>query len=346
MKKKLFSVGNGKYLKKEPKIQWNQEIRIAVITSLITLIAGTFFIWNIRNVSPGEYYGSELDRYFRQKIASELDIPNSESNITIDQKAQASASVTLDVDTVIVCGTYTTDSDYTQAGRYISVWERDDSSFWNELFRTEASYSLVFLEISKQEDFMSSTLRCLGCVFDDINDDGDDDICIGYSSKFADRGSIANIFLIRINSVWNIVTPDFSDINSKVHEKIGEQGRVLIDEFYFYRPEDAEDKHTVYSLGMYGTQYQIENPLWEGSDHLYCIAVNNDTSIMDTDHCVLAMMRFSVDNQLIFDPNWNNGEVYVTSYDEVDEDNEIRIVVDDRWGFQIDGFVYYGQDIR
>lgn len=190
MRKNLINMGKGRYLKKEPKIRWKQEIRVAIITSLITFVVGTFFIWNVRNMFPGEYSGTKLDEYFRQRLASELGTSNTAFNITIDRKEQAGASASLAVDTVIICGTYSAEPDQVKAGRYISIWERDESSFWNELFGTDASYSLAFLEISDQSSLPPSTLRCLGCAFDDLDDDGDDDITVGYDSKFADRVSI------------------------------------------------------------------------------------------------------------------------------------------------------------
>ncbi|MEE1327782.1 MAG: hypothetical protein UHS47_04475 [Oscillospiraceae bacterium] len=342
MRKKLFCKRNGKYLKKEEKIHWSSELRISFSTSILFLLFTTFVVWMVHNISPGRFVGEDLDRYFKQKLVQELNSSISESEIIIEQREVAIASDAVIEDTVIVCGAFDPKSDGLQAGRFISIWERGSLGFWNELFETETSYDLVFLRISEEACYNQSTLMCAECAFEDLNDDGLNDVRVKYNTRFADRESTANVFLLRNNHGWDMVSPDFSNIEREILAQIDQQGIVMIDKFSFIDPKCSNNQQYVYSLAMYGKIYVIENPLWGKHDYLYYIAVNNGTALLKTDHCALVMMRFTSDHKLVRDPNWNNGQVYVASTVDFD----FRSFTDEHWGIQIDDIVYYGEDVK
>lgn len=212
-------------------------------------------------------------------------------------------------------------------------------SFWNELFSTKARYEIVSLQVS-DDDHLFSTLNCKTCSFEDLNCDGSDEIHIQYLSNFADRSSVADVFLFRNDTGWDMITPDFSGVEDEIASQIHENGFAMLEMFEFHEPDRPETGTTIYSLAMYGSTYQVENPIWGGYDCLYLIAVNNNTSIMATDHCALVMMRFTDNHRLVRDPNWNGGNVYVDSCENFD----LSDVIDEKWGYQVDGMIFYGMD--
>ena len=327
--------------KKEEGIKWFQEIRIAFMTSILFLLFTTCILWIAHCVSPGEYSGDKLRQYFTNELADALDISVQTADITVEQQLQADASGALKSDTVLLCGTYCPGEDQLATGRFISVWERGELSFWNELFSTKAPYNIALLQVS-DDNHIFSTLNCKSCSFEDLNCDGSDKIHIQYLTNFADRTSEADVFLFHSNTGWDIVAPDFSGVESEIAGQISKNGFAMLDTFAFHEPDKPEVETIIYSLAMYGAICQVENPIWGGYDYLYCIAVNDDTAIMSTDHCALVMMRFSDEYDLVRDPNWNSGNVYVDSCENLD----INRVVDARWGVQVDGTVFYGMDVE
>ena len=62
---------------------------------------------------------------------------------------------------------------------------------------------------------------------------------------------------------------------------------------------------------------------------------------MHTDHFAIVMMRLSDENKMVRDPNWNSGKVYVGKCEKVD----LEQIIDERWGYQTGGLIFYGDDI-
>ena len=71
-------------------------------------------------------------------------------------------------DALVICGTYYTDMEY-PTGRFISIWERKNRSFWNELFGAKESYEIVFIRACEDQNNNSYTLMCQRCYFEDVN---------------------------------------------------------------------------------------------------------------------------------------------------------------------------------
>lgn len=111
------------------KIHWFQEIRIAFLTSVLFLIFTTSVLWVAQVFSPGEYSGERLRQYLLVKLANKLEVSPTEEALVIEQQVEATSSKSLQSDTIILCGTYRSDSDQIKFGRYISIWERKDQSF-------------------------------------------------------------------------------------------------------------------------------------------------------------------------------------------------------------------------
>lgn len=331
----------GRYLKRKEKINWSQEIRIAFLTSILFMFFTTFAFWIAHNVSPGEFNGEKLEQYFAKNIARELELSYKTASIEFEQKLEFIPQSSGLEDTMLICGTYRTDMEY-PSGRFISVWERKERSFWNELFGTKESYEIVFIRVCEDQYNGPHTLMCQSSCFDDLNSDGSDDIRIQYQTYFADRVSIADIFLLHIDDNWVLSVPDFSVIEDEIESQISDHGFVFLDAFTFFDPADKENVSTIYSLAMYGTIYEINNPIWGGIDYLYLIAVNNGTSVLESNYCALVMMRFSNEGQIVQDPNWNSAGIYITPCDELDLAN----LVEEKWGFQTEGgLIFYGNDV-
>lgn len=330
----------GRYIKKAPKINWAQEIRIAFFTSILFLLFTTFSFWIAHRVSPGEFNGEKLEKYFANEIASELQIRPQEAKIEFDQEQEFFAQNSRSEDTMVICGSYQKDADCAN-GRFISVWERKDHGFWNELFGTKESYEIVFIRVC--EDINApKTLMCQNCSFQDVNSDEVEDIRIQYKTNFADRVSFAEIFLLHIDDSWFLSVPDLSEIETEIESQIDPDGFAFLDTFTFRDPADAKNTSTVYSLAMYGAVYDVDNPIWGGSDYLYLIAVNNGTSVFESNYCALVMMRFTNDGQMVPDPNWNRAGVYITSCDGL----ELASLVEEKWGYQTgSGMIFYGDDV-
>lgn len=330
----------GKYLKRKEKINWSQEIRIAFLTSILFLFFTTFAFWIAHNVSPGEFNGEKLEQYFAKNIATELDLSYKTASIEFEQELEFLSQSSGSEDTMLICGTYRIDMEY-PSGRFISVWERKDRSFWNELFGTKESYEIVFIRVCEDQYNGPHTLMCQNSCFEDVNSDGSDDIRIRYQTYFADRVSNADIFLLHIDDSWVLSVPDFSTIEDEIENQISSRGFVFLDTFTFFDPADRGNVSTIYSLAMYGTIYELSNPIWGGMDYLYLIAVNNGTTVYESNYCALVMMRFSDDGQMVQDPNWNSAGIYISSCDELDLAN----LVEEKWGFQTGGLIFYGHDV-
>lgn len=331
----------GRYLKRKEKINWSQEIRIAFLTSILFMFFTTLSFWIAHNVSPGEFNGEKLEQYFAKNIARELELSYKTASIEFEQELEFIPQRSGLEDTMLICGTYRTDMEY-PSGRFISVWERKERSFWNELFGTKESYEIVFIRVCEDQYNGPHTLMCQSSCFDDLNSDGSDDIRIQYHTYFADRVSIADIFLLHIDDNWVLSVPDFSTIEDEIESQISDQGFVFLDVFTFFDPADKENMSTIYSLAMYGTIYELNNPIWGGMDYLYLIAVNNGTSVLESNYCALVMMRFTDEGQIVQDPNWNSAGIYITSCDELD----LGTLVEEKWGFQTEGgLIFYGNDV-
>lgn len=322
------------------KIHWFQEIRIAFLTSVLFLIFTTSVLWVAQVFSPGEYSGERLRQYLLVKLANKLEVSPTEEALVIEQQVEATSSKSLQSDTIILCGTYRSDSDQIKFGRYISIWERKDQSFWNELFGTDAPYEIKFLQVlsSKQE---YGVMECANCDFVDLNSDGADELHISYRSHFADRTATADVFLTHCDNGWNIISSDLSGVENEILDQLEGNGYILLDEFNFCSIDQFSTNTTVYSLALYGQLLQIINPIWGDYNFLYYIAVNNGTDLMHTDHFAIVMMRLSDENKMVRDPNWNSGKVYVGKCEKVD----LEQIIDERWGYQTGGLIFYGDDI-
>ena len=136
--------------------------------------------------------------------------------------------------------------------------------------------------------------------------------------------------------------PDFSVIEDEIESQISPDGFVFLDTFTFFDSSDKENVSTIYSLAMYGTIYELDNPIWGDLDYIYLIAVNNGTSVLESNYCALVMMRFSDGGQIVNAPNWNSAGIYITSCDEL----ELNNLVEEKWGIQTEeGLIFYGNDV-
>ena len=180
-------------------------------------------------------------------------------------------------------------------------------------------------------------MTCESCFLQDINSDGIQEICIRYHFNFADRTSVASIFLMKQKGKWVIISPDFEDIEEEIRDQLDDNSFVLIDSFLFNNPKAIDENDLIYSLGMYGDIIRVENPLWGGYSYLYYLAVNNGTSVLSTNYCALAMMRFSKDNKFERDPSWNSREILVGPCEQFD----ILQVIEEKWGIQSGDIVFY-----
>lgn len=329
-----------RYIKRKPQINWAQEIRIAFFTSILFLLFTTFSFWIAHHVSPGEFNGEKLKTYFVNEIANELQIKPQKAQIEFEQEQELFAPNSRSEDIMVICGSYQKDAE-SDNGKFISVWERRNHSFWNELFGTKERYEIVFISVC-EDICVNQTLMCQQCSFQDINDDGYEDIRIQYKSNFADRISIAEVFLLHTDDRWTMSVPELSEIQTEIENQIDPDGFAFLDTFTFHTPKDVKSTSTVYSLGMYGAVYNVDNPVWGGSDYLYLIAVNNGTSVLESNYCALVMMRFTRDGKMVPDPNWNHADVYVTSCDGI----ELANLVEEKWGYQTgSGVIFYGDDV-
>ena len=153
----------GKFIKRKEKIKWSQEIRTAFFTSILFLLFTTFTFWIAHNVSPGEFIGQKLEQYFVKNIAKELDLSYRTANIDFEQELVFLPQRSGLDDALVICGTYYTDMEY-PTGRFISIWERKNRSFWNELFGAKESYEIVFIRACEDQNNNSYTLMCHAAI--------------------------------------------------------------------------------------------------------------------------------------------------------------------------------------
>lgn len=326
--------------KRASGINWAQEIRIAFFTSALFLLFTTFSFWVAHIVSPGEFHGEKLENFLMNEIADELQIRTQKAKIKFEQAEEFYATNSGSKDTMVICGSYQRNAEYIN-GRFISVWERRNHSFWNELFGTKERYEIVFMSVC-EDTSDPYALVCQNCSLQDVNADGYEDVRIQYKTNFADRLSVAEVFLLHTDDNWIMSVPDLSEIKIEIESQINPDGFPFLETFTFHDPADTVNRSVVYSLSMYGAVYEVDNPIWGGSDYLYLIAVNNGTSILESNYCALAMMRFASDGKMITDPNWNRAAVYVTSCDDLDLVN----LVEEKWGYQTaGGLIFYGNDV-
>lgn len=320
------------------RINWFQEIRIAFLTSLLFLLFSTAIFWIARTFSPGEFSGIQLRQYLINKLATELNVSPERESIIIEQQLETDASGGLLTDAIVLCGTYCPNGTQLQTGRFISIWERRKLNFLEELFGTNAPYEVSFLQILSEEQF-PETFNCTYCKFLDLDCNGSYDIHLKYQSNFADRISIADVFLLQSGDGWKIVAPNFGEIENEISQYLSNDAYVLLDEFKCCSPDKQGGGTEIYSLSMYGRLYRVENPIWGGNDYLYYIAVNNGTTLYDTNYCALVMMRFSNEGKMIREQDWNTGDVYVAPREDVD----LNKIVNELWGYRTSGPVFYSE---
>lgn len=323
------------------RINWAQEIRIAFLTSILFLLFTTSFLWLAHIMSPDELSRTRFNRFLSNQIIHAIHASSQESEIEFSQTIEAVASGTLKSDTLLVCGSIKgLDSSPEKSFRFISVWERDEYSFFNELLNTKPKYNIALL-LTSDEELFSKTLMFDNALFEDVNDDKQEDIHITLQSHFGDRISDADIFIINTNSGWMLSSPDFSNIDNEIVEQVKKEIEVHYEEFQLKNVLNPSENETIYSLSN-GTLYKVKNQIWGGQDFLFVFSVSNYDGQTRNKYSAFKMMRFDSMNQLVVDNNWNSGSVYL----EQNEDYDIVDIIEKNWGIQFGGLVFYSPDVR
>ena len=321
------------------RINWAQEIRIAFLTSILFLLFSTSILWIAHMLSPGELSENRFDQYLSKTLIRTIH-HSQEMEIELSQKTEAVASGSLKADTLFVCGTILYPS-HKDSSRFLSVWERDEYSFFNELFNTKPKYRIVLFYLSEDE-YPSFQLMFDNVRFEDVNDDNKEDIRITLQSHFGSSISTANVFIVNTDYGWKISSPAFSNIEKDVADQTPNAVNIHYETFVFCNILIPSQKELVYSLSSYGTIYKLENPIWSGCDYLYVFAVSNKDGPSFEKSTAFKMMRFDSKNQLVPDKNWNNGAVFF----EENEEFIIADVINKNWGIQMEGFTFYRPDVR
>lgn len=338
--KLLRKTRNSKNIWKEiRKTNWRIECLKALLTSFVLLITSTGVLWFIAQRSPGEYTGDKLEKYLLKQVAEDVGISYNKDSIVLTRRLDTDRSV-IKEDRIVLCGEYKSlDSDKIDR-RFVYVFERSPEVFWNNLVRTKPRYETVFSMASQKCD--ETMLKCKACNFDDLNGDGVPEIIIYFLSKFADRSSKTYIILQNTDNGWQLVGPDFSNIQEETSNLVGVKCTVYLDNFSFYDPGNTEyDYVVVHGFPCYGDMYRVENPLWGGYDLLYCITVNDGTTgMLNADKNIYVMERLT-ESGMHRDLNWNRGKPLYVGIDDFSS----QIDISTKWGEQYDdGVIFYGRD--
>ena len=335
-------------LKKEiGEINWIQECITAFITSLIFLLVTTAFFWIISVASSGEYTGEKQEEYLKKQIIRDIGV-TSLKNIKSTNILRATENLPFK-DQIVMLGEYSTEeksSNKQWNGRFIYIFERKAENFWNRLTGVKPKYVASFSRISQSEWYDNYTLLCSDVSYDDIDGDGIPEILVLYESKYADRSSKTQIYLQKIKNKWKLISADFSGLEEEMQKYITNDGvLILIDEYQFEDPkqEKKNEKNieTTYGLSHHGDMWLVENPIWGGTDWLYCIAVNDgSTSLISTDKSAYVMMRVT-NHGLFREPNWNDGEILYIPENEFQYET-----ISEKWGYRIGNTVFYGKDVE
>lgn len=321
-------------------IDWLAECLKAVLTSFVFLIISTGLFWLITRCSPGEYEGKKLEQYLLKQIADDAGIPYGKGNVVLSERLDGDRNSIM-TDRIVLCGNYRSKESENIDGRFVYIFERTAESFWNNLIGTSPRYESVFSAISQEAYYPESTLMCERCFYEDINGDDSPEIVVHYRSNFADRQSNTYMVLQKIEGKWQLVSPEFSGVIAEIEAQVGKECIVLLDSFSFYDPRNDGVEMPIYGQSHHGNICEVENPLWGGYDWLYCIAVNDGTTgLLHSDKSAYVMERLT-DHGIFRDPNWNEGKVLYVG----DEDIDIQKEIDAQWGYQVEGTVFYGEDI-
>lgn len=307
IKRRLLSAEVLKEDKEELRnTKWLAEVVKGLIVSIITIT----ILFCIRQFSPGNKSGAELEKYLKSEICASIK-EASINSIKIVTPYNGSYKSVSDSNVLVTYSEYTTEEN---KGRVIALFERKNESLLNQIIGSDPAYDISFIRFFEDEFPDNYILYYTGIDVKDIDLDGNSDIFLSLQTNFASRITCVEVLLTKKDGKWKLVLPQ-PNIIEKEEEKLAIKGYSLYYDVFDFRNPDDNKTERIYGLSHNGFVYIIENPLLGGVDLCYEIGANDGTtgSSLNTHY---AYFMFQLKNgELVKENNWNGGEPLILKSD-------------------------------
>ncbi|WP_313341154.1 hypothetical protein [Lacrimispora sp.] len=299
--------------------KWLAEFIKGAIVSVMTIT----ILFCMRQYSPGNKSGAELEKYLKSKICASIkEISLNDMKIVIPYSG--SYESLSDSSVLVTYSKYTTAGN---RGRVIALFERENESLLNQIIGSAPAYDVSFIKFIEEDYPDDNILYYTGVDVRDIDSDGNSDIFLSLQTNYASRITRAHVLLTKKDGEWKLVSPQ-PEVFSKEEAKIDAKGYSLYYDVYDFKNPYDNIVERIYGLSHNGNVYVVENPLLGGVDLCYEIGANDGTigSSFNT-HYAYFMFQL-VNGKLIKDDNWNGGEPLI-----LESGSNFADYKDSYWGY-------------
>lgn len=295
------------------QIKWIQEI---VKTFVIFCLSVTILFF-VRKYSIGNYEGEKLQEYLKKQINMNV----GSENIDIQIIYNNTFDILVDKKAIITFNKYITSKN--EKGTNISIFERKDKSFIDELLGLQPKYKLLFCVDSDNFDYDFEDIR-----YEDWDNDGKYEFSIYSKMRYASRITNVCMIITKIQEKWQIIQPSkIQDIDEKIN----------LDKYIFDDKLNKESFYEVYGLYNNGVVYQLKNPFNSALEVCYVITYDSYSEGDIKRKYVYSMQQYK-DNKFVIDHNWNMGATLI-----LDEPMDFENEQEKYWGIQVGNKIYYAK---
>lgn len=326
-----------KFLKKDIK-KGKKEVRQgSIIKYIVSFALGVILTCTaqiiIYKLDPSNFDGDKLKYYFISEICSELNYKDLDK-MHIEYSGRYENNVFSTDNDIIVIGEYETESEDEEKNKdvIIAIFERGEKDIFDFILQTEAEYNITY--IIETETIVGEYMfdyRHIDII--DLDKDGINEIVLDFKSNFATSECIYTIVLANKSNKWDIIQPDFKNLQDEVSE-ISDDYEIVLEEISAYDVLNNKE-HIIYGLAYGGGVDFPYNSKFGIANFCYRIPIvkpNQGLLHIDT-YAHLTLRLDGLD--LCVDNSWNFGNILVDKYLSFEE-------ICEHYGTTINGITYYG----
>lgn len=320
------------------KTNWLTYLLFLIIGMLIGAILSSYILYIANNLSDGSKQGNELKELLKTNIAKELETDT--DDIQMNVLFQGKTEPLYNEDIIVTCGMYKKGDGVSLGdneqfnGRFIIIFEKKQRNFLNFLFSTEAEYIDTYAATCENKWFDNKIFYNTAFNLFDVDNNGSNELILGFTSNYADRVSECTVILSRNESGWNILIPNFNtslnDVATQDNDVIG----LLIDEFDII---ENGNKKVIYSFPYGGYLLWGENPIDKKRKACAKVALLKKDEDYTEEHEYAYFMYNYNETMLSEDTIWNQGKPLI-SKEIINEDD---LFIEERWGHKVNNTVFY-----
>lgn len=296
------------------------------------LIVATCFMQSmVYKFDPSNFQGERLKNYFISEICCQINSNNLE-DVCIEHMEKYEDYTLSDNESIIVIGTHKAIDGEKNENIFITIFKRQEKNIFDFIFHTDAQYEIVYFVESESVPEGQHMFEYVDMEFHDLDMDGDDEIILDFKTIHATTTSIYTLIMKNKNDKWNMILPDFSNIQDSIN-KISDEYEAITTEMSIYDRLDNRE-YIVYGMCRNGSLNFPLNPLFDIPDFCYKIPLlKPHQALMSIDTYAYIMLRLD-GMKLVADNSWNFGETLIEESMESEE-------VYSYYGMQKNGIIYY-----